>query len=139
MRDRSDGYVARIGTRPRVLLLPLGPLAEHNIRTTFATNLLASGGIEAINPGTIEPVTVAAAVEHAGASTAVICGADERYRSEAVGVVAAARAAGCDVIYLAGRASALNGIPSDQYPDGFLYANINVVQELSTLLARLGA
>ncbi|MCB0925898.1 MAG: methylmalonyl-CoA mutase, partial [Mycobacterium sp.] len=139
LRDRSDGYVARTGTRPRVLLLPLGPLAEHTIRTTFVTNLLASGGIEAINPGTIEPVTVAAAVEHAGASTAVICGADERYRSEAVGVVAAARAAGCDVIYLAGRASALNGIPSDQYPDGFLYANINAVQELSTLLARLGA
>ena len=26
-----------------VLLLPLGPLAEHNIRTTFAANLLASG------------------------------------------------------------------------------------------------
>ena len=37
-----------------MLLLPLGPLAEHNIRTTFATNLLASGGIEAVNPGTVD-------------------------------------------------------------------------------------
>ena len=36
------------------LLLPLGPLAEHNIRTTFAANLLASGGVETVNPGTVD-------------------------------------------------------------------------------------
>ena len=40
---------------PTVLLLPLGPLAEHNVRTTFAANLLASGGIEAVNPGPVDP------------------------------------------------------------------------------------
>ena len=51
LRDRSDAYLRKTGARPQVLLLPLGPLAEHNIRTTFATNLLASGGIEAVNPG----------------------------------------------------------------------------------------
>lgn len=139
LRDRSDGYVARTGTRPRVLLLPLGPLAEYNIRTTFATNLLASGGIEVFDPGTIEPGTVAAAVERAGTSIAVICGADVRYRGEAVGVLVAARAAGCDVIYLAGQASALTGIPEYQHPDGFLSAKINAVQELSKILDRLGA
>ena len=54
LRDRSDAYLAANGTRPQVLLLPLGPLAEHNIRTTFAANLLASGGIEAVNPGPVE-------------------------------------------------------------------------------------
>ena len=42
-----------------MLLLPLGPLAEHNIRTTFAANLLASGGIEAVNPGTVDAAGVA--------------------------------------------------------------------------------
>src|SRR6185437_267455 len=31
LRDRSDAYLQRTGARPRVLLLPLGPLAEHNI------------------------------------------------------------------------------------------------------------
>ena len=45
-----------------MLLLPLGPLAEHNIRTTFAANLLASGGIEAVNPGTVDADGVAEAV-----------------------------------------------------------------------------
>src|SRR5947209_621096 len=50
LRDRSDAYLTQTDSRPQVLLLPLGPLAEHNVRTTFASNLLASGGIEAINP-----------------------------------------------------------------------------------------
>ena len=47
LRDRSDAFLARTGARPQALLLPLGPLAEHNIRATFAANLLASGGSEA--------------------------------------------------------------------------------------------
>ncbi|MFZ1177592.1 MAG: methylmalonyl-CoA mutase small subunit, partial [Mycobacterium sp.] len=62
LRNRSDAYLARTGARPKALLLPLGPLAEHNIRATFATNLLASGGIEAINPGPVGAAGVAAAV-----------------------------------------------------------------------------
>ena len=37
LRDRSDAYLRRTGSRPKVLLLPLGPLAENNIRATFAT------------------------------------------------------------------------------------------------------
>src|SRR5215217_6605948 len=48
LRERSDAFLEKTGGRPQVLLLPLGPLAEHNIRATFATNLLASGGIEAV-------------------------------------------------------------------------------------------
>ena len=119
--------------------MPLGPLAEHNIRTTFATNLLASGGIEAVNPGTVDAATVAAAVEQAGTTIAVMCGTDIRYRTEAAGVLAAARAAGCRSAYLAGPASAVADLPADQRPDGFLTARINAVQELSELLTRLGA
>ncbi len=68
LRDRSDAFLARTESRPQVLLLPLGPLAEHNIRTTFASNLLASGGIEAINPGTVDVDGVAKAVSGAGSA-----------------------------------------------------------------------
>lgn len=139
LRNRSDGHLRRTGVRPRVLLLPLGPLAEHNIRTTFATNLLASGGIEAVNPGTIESTTVATAVEQAGTTIAVVCGADVRYRTETAAVIAAARAAGCVSTYLAGPATAVADLPPDQRPDGFLSANIDAVRELSELLTRLGA
>lgn len=138
LRDRSDVYLARTGARPQVLLLPLGPLAEHNIRTTFASNLLASGGIEAINPGPVDGDGVGNAVKEAQSpSVAVVCGTDKRYQEEAAGVVRAARAAGISRIYLAGPEKAI-GDASDR-PDAYLTAKINAVQALSDLLTRLGA
>lgn len=138
LRDRSDVYLARTGARPQVLLLPLGPLAEHNIRTTFASNLLASGGIEAINPGPVDADGVGNAVKEAQSpSVAVVCGTDKRYHEEAAGVVRAARAAGISRIYLAGPEKAI-GDASDR-PDDYLTAKINAVQALSDLLTRLGA
>lgn len=138
LRDRSDAFVTRTGARPQALLLPLGPLAENNIRATFASNLLASGGIEAVNPGTVDAAGVAAAVADAGTPTvAVICGTDKRYQDEASGVVQAARAAGIDRVYLAGPEKAV--ADAEHQPDQFLTAKINAVEALSDLLTRLGA
>lgn len=139
LRDRSDVYLARTGSRPQALLLPLGPLAENNIRSTFATNLLASGGIEAINPGTVDADTVATAVSQTGTpAVAVICGTDTRYQDEASRIVEAARNAGIARVYLAGPEKAL-GDSQDHRPDEFLTAKIDAVQALSDLLTRLGA
>jgi methylmalonyl-CoA mutase len=137
LRDRSDAYLSAHGARPKVLLLPLGPLAEHNIRTTFASNLLASGGIEAVNPGTVDASGVAAVAE--GLTVAVICGTDARYATEASDVVAAARAAGLTQVYLAGPEKAVSEVPDAGRPDDYLTAKIDAVQALSTLLTRLGA
>jgi methylmalonyl-CoA mutase len=138
LRDRSDAFLAGTGARPRVLLLPLGPLAEHNVRTTFANNLLASGGIEAVNPGTVEAASVAAAVTEAGSpSVAVLCGTDARYAAEAAAVVAAARAAGVGEVLLAGPEKAV--AQADSKPDGYLTAKINAVEVLANLLTGLGA
>jgi methylmalonyl-CoA mutase len=138
LRDRSDAYLARTGSRPQALLLPLGPLAEHNIRTTFASNLLASGGIEAVNPGTVDADGVATAVTEAGApAVAVICGTDGRYGDEASAVVRAAHDAGVSHVCLAGPQKAM--AEADNQPDEFLTAKINAVEALSNLLDRLGA
>ncbi|MCV7284171.1 methylmalonyl-CoA mutase small subunit [Mycolicibacterium wolinskyi] len=138
LRDRSDAFLAKTGARPQVLLLPLGPLAEHNIRTTFASNLLASGGIEAVNPGTVDAAGIAAAVADAGApSVAVLCGTDTRYGTDASAVVAAARAAGVREVLLAGPEKAV--AESDAKPDGYLTAKIDAVEALSNLLTGLGA
>jgi methylmalonyl-CoA mutase len=143
LRDRSDVYLAREDARPRVLLLPLGPLAEHNIRTTFAANLLASGGIETVNPGTVDAEGVGKAVAGIGAGSfkvAVICGTDKRYQDEAAGledVVQAARSAGIERVYLAGPERALG--QAVHRPDEFLTAKINAIEALSNLLDRLGA
>ncbi|WP_395306688.1 methylmalonyl-CoA mutase small subunit [Mycobacterium sp. AMU20-3851] len=142
LRDRSDAYLAQHGKRPQVALLPLGPLAEHNIRTTFAANLLASGGIEAVNPGTVDATGVAAALEElpAGHKAVVICGTDARYGTEAEAVVAAARDAGVTHIYLAGPEKALpDAGEGSARPDEYLTAKINAVEALATLLTRLGA
>jgi methylmalonyl-CoA mutase len=138
LRDRSDVYLDRTGARPQVLLLPLGPLAEHNIRTSFAANLLASGGIEAVNPGTVDADGVEKAVGDAGSPVvAVICGTDSRYGSEAAAVVEAARRAGVDHVCLAGPRKAVAA--AEHQPDEFLTTKINAVEALSGLLSRLGA
>ncbi|MCV7179923.1 methylmalonyl-CoA mutase small subunit [Mycolicibacterium sphagni] len=137
LRDRSDAFLERTGARPVALLLPLGPLAENNIRATFAANLLASGGIEAINPGTVDADGTAAAVSDAGATVAVLCGTDARYGTDASDVVAAARAAGVNQIYLAGPEKAV--ADAAEKPDGYLTAKIDAVEALSYLLTRLGA
>lgn len=138
LRDCSDAYLARTGSRPQVLLLPLGPLAENNIRATFASNLLASGGIEAVNPGTVDAAGIAKAVKEAGSpAVAVICGTDKRYQDEASGVVQAARGAGVSRVYLAGPEKAV--ADAEHRPDQFLTAKINAVEALSDLLTRLGA
>jgi methylmalonyl-CoA mutase len=140
LRGRSDTYLDRTGSRPQALLLPLGPLAEHNIRTTFAANLLASGGIEAVNPGTVDADGVAKAVADAGSpSVAVICGTDSRYGTEAAAIVEAARTAGVAHVCLAGPQKAVAETDPEQQPDEFLTMKINAVGSLSGLLSRLGA
>ncbi|RFD27268.1 methylmalonyl-CoA mutase small subunit [Mycobacterium uberis] len=145
LRDRSDAYLARTGVRPQVLLLPLGPLAENNLRVTFATNLLASGGIVAINPGSVDARGVVRAVTQAGFKAgsllvAIVCGTDLRYRDEAVDVVEAARRSGVSRIYLAGSEKVLGDIDdAKRRPDEYLNAKINAVDALSNLLTRLGA
>jgi methylmalonyl-CoA mutase len=137
LRDRSDAFLARTGARPKALLLPLGPLAEHNVRATFAANLLASGGIEAINPGTVDADSVAGAVANADSVVAVICGTDQRYADEAEAAVRAARNAGVERLYLAGPERAIGA--AEHRPDEYLTMKINAVEALSNLLTRLGA
>ena len=138
LRARSDRFLARTGARPRVLLLPLGSLAEHNARSTFAANVLASGGIECVDPASLGAAGVADAVAAAGsAEVAVVCGSDARYRTDAAAAIAAAKAAGVRLVYLAGSAKALADV--DPKPDGFLTASMDAVSALSSLLSRLGA
>ncbi|MFV9636220.1 methylmalonyl-CoA mutase small subunit [Mycobacterium neumannii] len=125
LRDRSDAFLEKTRARPKVLLLPLGPLAEHNVRTTFATNLLASGGIEAVTEADQTP------------PIAVICGTDARYGEEASTAVDSARKAGVSHVLLAGPENAV--ADADSKPDGYLTAKIDAVATLSDLLTRLGA
>ena len=133
LRNRSDAYMEVRGTRPTAVLIPLGPLAKHNIRTGFATNLLASGGIEALNPGQVTPGTKEFTTAAKSAAIAVICGTDQEYDATGKDAYEALRAAGVDTILLAGS-------PGHEFePDGYLNMKIDAAATLAELLTKLGA
>ena len=135
LRDRSDAFLKRTGQRPKAMLVPLGPLAEYNVRATFATNLLACGGIDAVTA----PLTKDTA-DTEDTTVAVICGTDARYATEAPAAVGAARTAGVCHVLLAGPETALpDTCQAAEKPDGYLTTKIDAVQTLSDLLTRLGA
>ncbi|WP_433492820.1 methylmalonyl-CoA mutase family protein [Nocardia grenadensis] len=139
LRDRSDAYLATHGRRPQALLVPLGTVAEHNVRVTFIANLLASGGIESVNPGPLAESDIAAAAKESGASIAVLCGTDARYGTDAAGAVAQLRGAGVGTVLLAGAEKVVTGIEGARRPDGFLAARIDAVAALTALLEKVGA
>ncbi len=130
LRDRADAEP----TRPSVLLLPLGPIAEHNGRTTFVANLLAAGGIDAVNPGPLAPEAVADAVAANPSTVVVLCGTKARYADEGPAAAAAARAAGAERVLLAGPEKEW---PVDDGLDGSLRVGIDAVAVLTELLDTL--
>ncbi|MCX5046632.1 methylmalonyl-CoA mutase small subunit [Aldersonia sp. NBC_00410] len=137
LRDRSDAFFAANGSRPTVFLAPLGTVAEHNVRTTFAANLLASGGIEAVNPGPIAFDALGAEATASGASIAVLCGTDKAYGADGAAAVDALRAAGIREVLLAGPEKAF--ADAEHKPDGYLTMKIDAVAALTELLEKLGA
>ncbi|MFD0360893.1 methylmalonyl-CoA mutase family protein [Nocardia sp. GCM10030253] len=139
LRNRSDAYLAANGARPRALLVPLGSVAEHNVRVTFIANLLASGGIESINPGPLAADGIGTAATESGATIAVLCGSDKRYGTDAGAAVDALRAAGVETVLLAGAQKAVADVTGAQRPDGYLAARIDAVAALSGLLEKVGA
>ncbi|NKY50776.1 methylmalonyl-CoA mutase family protein [Nocardia vermiculata] len=139
LRNRSDAYLAVHGKRPRALLVPLGPVAEHNVRVTFTANVLASGGIETVNPGPLEIAGIGDAATESEATLAVLCGTDARYGAEAAAAVEQLRSAGVATVLLAGPEKAVAEVSGTQRPDGFLTARMDAVTTLSGLLEKLGA
>ncbi|MEU4311789.1 methylmalonyl-CoA mutase family protein [Nocardia sp. NPDC024068] len=139
LRDRSDAYLAAHGARPQALLVPLGTVAEHNVRVTFIANLLASGGIESVNPGPLAGDEIGVAAKDSGATIAVLCGTDARYGTDAAAAVEQLRGAGVGTVLLAGPEKVLAGIDEERRPDGFLAARIDAVAALTALLEKVGA
>lgn len=132
-RNRSDVFMEVNGKRPQAVLIPLGPLAKHNIRTGFITNLLGTGGIEALNPGQVVPGTPEFAEAAASAKIAVICGTDAEYNATGAEALAELRKLGVETILLAGSPG------HDFEPDDYLNMKIDAATKLDGLLKKLGA
>jgi methylmalonyl-CoA mutase len=107
-RDRSDAVLSATGARPVAFLATLGPLATYSARASFARNLLAAGGIDAVEAGPTETAeAVAAAWTAAQAQTktavAVLCSSDTLYAERGEATADALRAAGARRILVAGK------------------------------------
>ncbi|MDY6811699.1 MAG: methylmalonyl-CoA mutase family protein, partial [Actinomycetota bacterium] len=134
LRDRSDAVLAETGARPAVLLLPLGSVAEHNARTTFVANLLAAGGISAINPGPLTADGIADVVREHRTPIAVLCASKQRYTDDGAAALAAARATDLSSVLMAGPDKEW---PDGDRPDGALRIGIDAVATLRGLLDQL--
>ncbi len=120
-RDRSDAVLAATGARPTAFLATLGPLATYSTRASFARNLLAAGGIDAVEAGPTEtPEVVVVAWDQVKAPIAVLCSSDALYAERGEATAAALRTAGARHILVAGKVD-VPGI------DGQLYAGCDAL------------
>jgi len=109
----------------------VGSLADHNVRSTFATNLYAVAGIRAL-PGV-----------DGGSSVAVVCGSDDGYARDGVAAVTRLRDEGVTRVHLAAHPGALDddliAAFRDAGVDQFVHEGVDVVDLLERTLAELGA
>jgi methylmalonyl-CoA mutase len=96
---------AQPAQRP-VFLATMGPVAAHTARATFATNLLAAGGVAVEAAGatdSVEAVMAAYRSERGGQPVVCLAGTDAAYAEWGADLVAALRAAGATYVVLAGK------------------------------------
>jgi methylmalonyl-CoA mutase len=136
LRDRSDEILAVTGSRPRVFLANLGPIAAFSARATFAKNAFEAGGIEAVsNDGFGSLDELAKSFSASGAKLACICSSDEIYGTQAAGAGAALKGAGAAAIYLAGRPGDLEASLRQAGLTDFLFVGCNLVRLLEAAQA----
>jgi len=137
LRDRSDHRLATEGRRPRVHLATLGDLADHAARTTWTTNVLAVGGIEAIGgngDGAHGADEVASRFTASGCEVAVICSSDEIYAVAAVDAANALVKAGASLVAIAGNPGELRDDLSAAGVQQFWHQGINLIDTLTPLV-----
>lgn len=140
LRDASDASLARTGKRPTVFLANLGPVADFNARSTFASNAFAAGGIEALtNEGYSDHAVLAEAFAASGAPIACLCSSDVVYGTEAVGAARALKSAGAREIYLAGKPVDLGDALKEAGVTGYLHAGGDLLALLAGALATAAA
>ncbi len=92
---------ARPAEQP-VFLATMGTVAAHNARATFATNLLAAGGVPVVVAGPTDG-TEAVLAAYGGQPVVCLAGPDSAYADWGADLVAALRAAGASYVVLAGK------------------------------------
>jgi methylmalonyl-CoA mutase len=116
--------VESLGVRaPDVLLLTLGPPAEHRGRAGYATAFFATAGLRTRESTVPEKAAIA-----------VLCGSDERYATEAADAARALREAGADSVVLAGRPGDLEAALRAAGFGAFIFVGCDVAATLNDLI-----
>lgn len=86
----------------KVFLATMGTVAAHTARATFATNLLAAGGIDVVNEGRHDDVD-AVLSHYRGEPVVCLAGSDGAYAEWGAALAAALREAGARWVIVAGQ------------------------------------
>jgi methylmalonyl-CoA mutase len=131
LRDRADASASSSGSRPKVFLANLGPLAAFAARSMFARNLFEAGGIEAVGAlGFDDDATLIAAFVASGANIACLCSSDALYADRAVAAARALATAGARQVWVAGRPGAAEADWRAAGISGFIFAGCDVLAAL---------
>lgn len=123
----------------KIFLASMGEIAEHNVRTTWVKNYLASGGIETlISDGYDSAAVAAAAFNNSGTTVACICSSDAVYATHAEITARALKAKGATWVMMAGRPGDKEAALRAAGVDQFLFAGADAVATLKGLQERLG-
>lgn len=139
LRDASDAYFAQKGRRPLAALVNLGSIPAHTARATWTRNVLAAGGIDAVDlHGFADAAAALAAYEKAGADMAVFCGPDELYETFVPELAGQLRGKGARAVLVAGKLGEKETAYREKGVDLFVYAGVDVHAILVTLHTQLG-
>ncbi len=139
LREASDAFRDRTGQRPRIFLANLGRVAQHTARATFSKNYFEAGGIEAVsNSGFTDPQQMAAAFTESGATIAILCGSDDQYAEQVTAFAPALKAAGCKLLFLAGRPGDREDADRAAGVDRFIALGDDLLATLTETLRDLG-
>ncbi|WP_425395651.1 methylmalonyl-CoA mutase family protein [Aeoliella sp.] len=139
LRDASDKWLEEKGSRPKVLLANMGPIAHHTARATFSKNFFEAGGFEALtNNGFADADAAAAALTESGAKVAVICSSDKLYPELVPDTAAKLKAAGARTVVLAGNPGENESAWRAAGVDRFIFIKCDVLSTLRDLLREEG-
>ncbi len=144
LRDSSDGYLAATGSRPRVFLANLGPVAVHTARASFATNFFAAGGIVAVtgargsSVGYDDPADAIVDALAEGAHLVCLCSSDAVYADRAVEFAEALHAAGLSPVYLAGHPGDRRDAESAAGVSEFIHVGVDALEILRRAHEHIG-
>lgn len=134
LRDASDATLAKNGTRPRIFLANMGPVAVHTARATFAQNFFEAGGFEVVtNDGFADAASAARAYQESGATLAILCSSDAWYETGAAEVAKALKQQGVGRLLLAGNPGAAEAAYRESGIDQFIFIGCDVLGTLTEL------